>query len=1009
MVSESKNQPPQEGADVSIARLVESSGVTLAREGKAWVGKCPFHEDTGQSLFIDPEANHWQCDGDCQTGGSVIEWVMQAKHVSRTHALELLRHDHPIAVASGSGINHTTVRELDAPFDTSDDDQTVLGQVVTYYHKTLKQSPEALSYLQSMGITNPEVIDHFQLGFSNRTLGYHLPAKNRKAGAALRGRLQRLGVIRANGHEHFRGSMVIPTINDGVIKDIYGRKIADKLRPGTPLHCRLPGPAEGIFNLEAIQVSDEVILCQSLIDALMFWSADHRNVTGVYGLEGFSTQLLSAFKQYAVKRVLIAYGASKEGDAAANEVAEQLLVIGIDAYRIEFPRTLDANDYALEAQPPGSNLGQVIRKAVWLGKGQPPQDMSLTESEDITDPGETSLEITEDSPEVLAEKDQVEEEIPSVADPVMPSALPASVAPEPPSDISAVIKDNEVIICLEDRRYRLRGLEKNLSYDQLKLNVLVSHEDAIHVDTFDLYSSKHRGAFSRLASIELDIPEKLIKQDLAKVLLKLEVLQDQNIQQVLAPKEKEKVLSKKDKDEAMALLQSPNFIQRLLDDYQRCGVVGEKTNKLVGYLAALSRKLDKPLAVIIQSTSAAGKSALMDAVLSFIPEEDCVKYSAMTGQSLFYMGDINLKHKILAINEEEGASKATYALKLLQSEGHLTIASTGKDPNSGRHIAHEYRVEGPVMIFSTTTAIDIDEELLNRCLVLTVDEDRAQTQAIHDHQRFEETLEGLLATQAKDDIIRVHRNAQRLIKPLKVVNPYAEQLTFLDDKTRTRRDHKKYLTLIRSIALLHQYQREIKNTYFRGKPLRYVEVSLDDIEMANQIAHEVLGRSLDEIPPQTRNLLLLIDAMVSEHCQEFPISRNDFRFGRREIREYTGWGDTQLKVHLKRLETMEYLLIHRGGRGQRIVYELLYNSEGQDGQPFLMGLIDINTLKKHDCDAAHDGSYEKQSGEIEALSDQARPQVRVPSAISRGSKNALIPIENNPSAGTKHESGKIHL
>ncbi len=149
--------------------------------------------------------------------------------------------------------------------------------------------------------------------------------------------------------------------------------------------------------------------------------------------------------------------------------------------------------------------------------------------------------------------------------------------------------------------------------------------------------------------------------------------------------------------------------------------------------------------MIIQSTSAAGKSTLMEAVLAMFPEEERVKYSAMTGQSLYYLGETNLKHKILAIVEEEGAEKASYALKLLQSEGELTIASTGKDPQTGRMETQEYHVEGPVMIFLTTTAIDIDEELQNRCLTLTVDESREQTERIHTLQRKARTLEGLRA------------------------------------------------------------------------------------------------------------------------------------------------------------------------------------------------------------------------------------------------------------------------
>ena len=162
----------------------------------------------------------------------------------------------------------------------------------------------------------------------------------------------------------------------------------------------------------------------------------------------------------------------------------------------------------------------------------------------------------------------------------------------------------------------------------------------------------------------------------------------------------------------------------------------------------------------------------------------------MTGQSLFYLGEGDLKHKILAIAEEEGVRQAAYALKLLQSQGELTIASTGKDPTTGKLVTTEYRVEGPVMLFLTTTAIDIDEELLNRCLVLTINESRAsRPRRSMQRQRAARTLAGLLAQGAQRSRPAAHRAAQTLLRPLAVVNPYAEALTFRSDRTRMRRDH----------------------------------------------------------------------------------------------------------------------------------------------------------------------------------------------------------------------------
>jgi hypothetical protein len=231
------------------------------------------------------------------------------------------------------------------------------------------------------------------------------------------------------------------------------------------------------------------------------------------------------------------------------------------------------------------------------------------------------------------------------------------------------------------------------------------------------------------------------------------------------------------------------------------------------------------------------------------------------------------------------------------------------------------------MIALTTTAADIDEELLNRCLVLTIDEGRAQTAAIHAVQRERRTLVGLQVRTEREAILKIHQDAQRLIEPLAVVNPYAHRLTFLDDRTRTRRDHEKYLTLIDTIALLHQHQRTVKTLHpsAGAKPLRYVEVTLDDIALANRLAHEILGRTLDELPPQTRRLLGLLVGIVEEECRAQQLCRTQYRFSRRQMREATKWGDTQLKVHLGRLVELEYLLVHRGGRGQSFEYELLYD------------------------------------------------------------------------------------
>jgi DNA primase len=140
-----------------------------------------------------------------------------------------------------------------------------------FYHEALKESPEALRYLESRGLQHPEMIGHFKIGDANRTSAYRLPMKNRKAGAEMRGRLQSARHSAQVGHEHFKGSIVIPIFSrEGEVLGMYGRKITPNLRIGTPLHLYLPCPDRGVINKEAVRASKEIILCESLIDALTF-------------------------------------------------------------------------------------------------------------------------------------------------------------------------------------------------------------------------------------------------------------------------------------------------------------------------------------------------------------------------------------------------------------------------------------------------------------------------------------------------------------------------------------------------------------------------------------------------------------------------------------------------------------------------------------------------------------------------------------------------------------------
>jgi len=782
----------------------------------------------------------------------------------------------------------------------------------------------------------------------------------------------------------------------GRVTQLYGRRIGkrkDRGTSGSSSHLWLPGSRAVVWNHDALATSAEIILCQSFIDALSFWCAGFINVTAVAGPDSFAAEHLAALRAYGVSRVLVAFARRADGERGATDVAATLTDAGIECFRVVFPRDFDANTVAVEAASAEEALGRAIRQATWMGAGPPP-GRPLTAAEPTAPPSSAPEPEPEQEtpgpagsafrhrpfrlPASTGPQLPPGEEGPRIEPEVRP--LAASPAPAPVPAIDAVLEGDELRVRLAERRWRVRGLSKVTSYDHLRLNVLVARGDdrtgeRFHVDTLDLYSARARAAFVHAAASELGVAAEIVRRDLGRVLLCCEEHAAEAVRAAQAPAVETVKLTAEEETAALELLADPNLIERIAADFERVGMVGETTNALVGYLAAVSRKLDRPLGVVVQSASAAGKSALLDAVLAFVPAEERVKFSAMTGQSLYYMGEVDLAHKLLAVVEEEGATRAAYALKLLASEGELSIASTGKDASSGRLAAHTYRVAGPVALLLTTTAIDVDEELLNRCVVLTVDEDRDQTRAIHAAQRAGQTLDGLLAGAERDAVTKLHQDAQRLLEPIAVANPYAPQLGFADEHTRTRRDHTKYLSLIRAIALLHQHQRPRRTARRAGVELTYIEVTPADIAVANRLAHEVLGRSLDDTPPQTRRLLELLDKLVAERCAGGEVDRADVRFTRREVREFCGWSDFQLRVHLGRLVELEYVLVHRGGRGHSFVYELLYDGGGTDGRPHLVGLVDPATLEPHGydpnvegADAGNEASSSPQRAAIEGTS-----------------------------------------
>lgn len=913
---------------VDLAAVIRARGITLEKHGTAnLVGLCPFHKDRQTpNLIVTPSKGLFRCMS-CGAAGNVIQFVEKFERISFRHAYELLARDGGCQVAS----ERRSPPKLPCPVEDAAGDAEALTQVITYYQQRFAHHPDGMDYLERRGLGSEELVKRFGLGFSDRTLGIRIPPRSSKGGAPLRDKLKSLGVFRKRtGHEHLVGCITVPLYDmHGTPCQIYGRRIEANISKDIR-HMYLARPLAGVFNPDALK-SPEIILCESILDAMTFCKHGMDAATCTFGTANFTAELFEAIKSSGVESVRVAFDADEAGQKAADEATKRLQQAGIECHRVKFPWGSDANAFALDQG--AEALKAAVRGAQWLGARQyaaakPSESLNASSVQKV--PVSTSLVAKEE-----------------VAKEGRPSSSPSST--QPPELPERPTRQGEYYqIRFEDRSYRVGGLLRNNGLEVMKVTLRLACVDgSMHMDGLDLYRDGERRRFAERAAEETPVDKTQVKTDLGRLLLAMEAIQEERLAAPLESEDDQAELSGEEQRAAIEFGGQPRLLDRIADALKDCGLVGERANAMAIYLCATSRLLSKPLATVIQSTSAAGKTTLMEAVLSLFAPSDQVKYSAMTGQSLYYMSERSLKHKVLAIVEEEGAQKASYALKLLQSEGELTIASTGKDATTGRMKTEEYHVEGPAAIVLTTTSVDIDEELMNRCLVLSVDESREQTEAIQQAQRHAETPEGILQAEDHGDTLTLLRNFQRTLRPIKVANPFADALTFTTDRTRTRRDHIKYLGLIKTIALLHQHSRPTITRKTRsGRLVEMLPVTIEDIEAANAIAPEVLGRSLDELPPQTRRMLEAIKGLVRSKLAEGGRSPEHGWVSRREVRETMGWSEFQTRTHMGKLEDMEYLTRRQGRQGIGFLYELLVDPNTPEGTARI-GLIDPAKLRQN--------------------------------------------------------------
>jgi len=873
--------PAEQLADLrsryDLVAFLSEAGVRLRRHGADYLGLCPFHDDHEPSLSVSPSKQYWCCLGACSTpskkaGGDVIEFARRLWGVSFREAVQRLG-GQTTAQLHTARPKLRVVRRPGAEKQQARPD--LLTQAATYYHQTLSSSLPAKEYLAGRGITSPDLLTSLLVGYADGSLMERAPESSETLAA-----LAAHGVITGDGRELFEGCITVP-LRDlrGNIVSVYGRAIARSQ------HLYLPGPHRGLMNAECAATSTEIVITEAVIDALSFLQAGIANVVPIYGANGWTSDHDALLEHHRIRRVIIALDADETGRRSSAALKDKLIARGLDVRVVELPAK-DANDLLLREGATGfASTWQRL-----LAAEPQPSEPTTAAKEEVASPPHAS-------------DDDVQK-------------------PHVHHDVEA----GAYIVSFASRVYRVRGLSA-FGVDRMRVNVRVEDGSSrFHVDTFDLYAARSRKNFIESAARALGgtaAAEAVISREVAVL---IDVLETQRL--ILRAEGKNEgvkpVMNAADHEEAMQLLRDPKLVQCLVADFESVGCVGEKSSMLIGYLASISRKLDEPLAILFCARSGAGKSNLQDRISDFIPPEDLVRYTRITGQALFYQDEDALKHKVLAIDEEGGAADAIYSLRILQSSGTLSVSATRTDPQTGKHRAEHYEVHGPTSIMLTTAHPEaLDYETRNRFVLLTADESTEQTRLILQRQRWGETLEGLIAKKQRDAVIRRHRNAQRLLEPLHVVNPHAPSLTFPSGRLILRREQKKYLTLIKAIALLHQHQRRRKSVEVGGERIDYIEVTSADVALAQKLAPAILRRNLDELAPPTRSLLEAIRQLVAAKMKELKVPQEYAHVSRHELQQQTGLSYWHLRVYLQQLVDCEFLCLVRSENGKRYMYELL--------------------------------------------------------------------------------------
>ena len=459
----------------------------------------------------------------------------------------------------------------------------------------------------------------------------------------------------------------------------------------------------------------------------------------------------------------------------------------------------------------------------------------------------------------------------------------------------------------------------------LSINKKEHHTKLRH--NIDLYNDNQVEKLVRKVAERIEIGTSIVRRTLQELTNELEIYRLSQLEQEDENEFTIRELTKKELRAAEAFLKKDNLLQATNDLIGNSGVIGEETNRLLMYLIFTSRKSANPLHCISLGSSGTGKTHLQSKVAELIPEHDIVDMTVLSENAFYYFNRTELQHKLILIEDMDGAENALYPLRELQSKRSITKRVSHKDRN-GNTKTIKLTVEGPVCVAGCTTQESIYEDNSNRSFLLYIDESHEQDEKIMQYQR--KLSAGNVNIDAELKAKRQLQNVQHLLKKIRVVNPFAEHLQLPQSVFKPRRTNAHYLQFIEAVTFYKQYQREPKYDEITGE--EYIETTIEDIKEANQLLQEVLLRKSDMISGACRNYLESLKTYLKENKQT--------TFTNAEIRRNLRIKGTTLRRYHTQLIADNYIKKTTNNKYKGYIYEIVSYEEYTELQEQINSALD---------------------------------------------------------------------